>query len=151
MPRCQSVAAKCPVAGLPTAPLHVLALPGLNPDIYTPFYFDVLGTAHFYVVSPEAVVKLTIPHGRRPPTCQDYIRYSSGDRCNYALSLHRAYFQSHSARRVFSFSRDYDEQCSKAWELSEKDDDGGCLLLDDLSGRIVERTDDKYVFVYDHN
>ncbi|KDQ22313.1 hypothetical protein PLEOSDRAFT_1109427 [Pleurotus ostreatus PC15] len=37
VPRCRSVAAKCPVAGLPTAPLHVLALPGLNPDIYTPF------------------------------------------------------------------------------------------------------------------
>ncbi|KAF7430372.1 hypothetical protein PC9H_006077 [Pleurotus ostreatus] len=151
MPNCRPVPAKCPVAGLPTAPLHTLALPGLNPYVYTPIYFSLLGNAHFYVASTEAVVKLTIPHDGQPPTGEDYIRHSPGDRCAYAFSLHRAYFRRLSTRKVLSFSRDYDERCIKTWEASEEHNYGWRPLLDDFSGRIIERASDEYIFVLDHN
>lgn len=150
MPRCRSVPAKRPVAGLPTAPLHTLALPGLNPDVYTPFYFNHLGTAHFYVIGTEAVVKLTIPRDGQPLMGGHYLHYNPSDRCACTLSLHHAYFRRLSIRKVFSLYHECDEHSFKAWEVPDKHD-YDWSLLDDHSGRIVERTEDEHVFVFDYS
>ncbi|KAL4260770.1 hypothetical protein AB1N83_010694 [Pleurotus pulmonarius] len=148
VPPCRSVPSKCPPAGLPIAPLHTLALPGLIPDIYSPFYINHLGTAHFYVVSTKAIVKLTIPHDGRPPTGRSYVHFSPSDSYDCTLSLHRAYFWKLSTRKVFSLHREAEEQSFKAWEVPDEylyD----WALLDDYSGRIVERTENDNVFIFD--
>ncbi|KAL4252424.1 hypothetical protein AB1N83_013317, partial [Pleurotus pulmonarius] len=129
---------KRPVNGAPTMPLHTIILPGMNPYSLCPIQVDLLGNASMYLDCARAMVKLTIPYDDRPPTVVDYLTYNTDSTWTRVLTSHRAYFRRGTTGRAVLLARGYDERCNQIWEVEGRNYDRG-PLLDDYSGRIVER------------
>ncbi|KAF7430360.1 hypothetical protein PC9H_006065 [Pleurotus ostreatus] len=149
------VSGKTPApVGPPAVPLHTLALPGLKTHIRSPLHYDPLSNACLYLANAEAVVKLIIPYEDRPPATVKYMPYTWDDNDSFCvLSSHRAYVQTRDrfSRRTAMLLAYDNEHCSKTWEVpEERDYIWGFLLLDDYSGRVVERTGRDNVFVNDY-
>ncbi|KDQ22304.1 hypothetical protein PLEOSDRAFT_171720 [Pleurotus ostreatus PC15] len=149
------VSGKTPTpVGPPAVPLHTLALPGLKTHIRSPLHYDPLSNACLYLANAEAVVKLIIPYEDRPPAAVKYMPYTWDDNDSFCvLSSHRAYVQTRGrfSRRTAMLLAYDNEHCSKTWEVpEERDYIWGFLLLDDYSGRVVERTGRDNVFVTDY-
>ncbi|KAG9218203.1 hypothetical protein CCMSSC00406_0005884 [Pleurotus cornucopiae] len=94
-----------------------------------------------YLACARAVVNLTIPFDNQPPIVTDYLTYDEDNICR-ALTLHRAYFRGDTATAVL-LARGYDERWSQVWEAEVRNYDWE-PLVDDYSGRIVERETMKF-------
>ncbi|KAL4252764.1 F-box domain-containing protein [Pleurotus pulmonarius] len=128
-----------PVVASPSTPLHTLHLPGMDPYLLCPLHLDCLGTASLYLACARAVVKLTVPYDDQPLIVADYLAYNEGRPRAWVLTLHRAYFRRDTKATTVLLTRGYhDEHCTHVWDIVNHNYDAG-PLVDDYSGRIVER------------
>ncbi len=126
------------VTGPPAMPLHTLSLPGMNPFPLCPLHIDLLGNASLYLPCAHAVVKLTIHNDSQPPTTVDYLTHNEAGNRVRAVTHHRAYFRRATTETAVLLAREYDERWNQVWEIEGRCYDWGSLV-DDYSGRIVER------------
>lgn len=119
-------------------PLHTLDLPGMQPYLLCPIHLDRLGTAYLYLACAHAAVKLTVPYDSQPPSVVDYLAYDDNGTCVRALTPHRAYFRRRTTATAVVLARGCNERWNQVWEVGNRNYDKG-PLLDDYSGRIVER------------
>lgn len=127
-------------------PLHTLHLPGMDPYLLCPLHLDRLGTASLYLACAHAVVKLTVPYDDQPLIVADYLAYNEGRSWTWALTLHRAYFRKGTTATAVLLARGFDENCTQVWDIVDRNYDAG-PLVDDYSGRIVERARMNYKIV----
>ncbi|KAJ8701514.1 hypothetical protein PTI98_000282 [Pleurotus ostreatus] len=135
-----------PVVAPLTMPLHTLHLPGMDPYLLCPLHLDRLGTASLYLACAHAVVKLTVPYDDQPLIVADCLAYNEGRPWTWAITLHRAYFRKGTTATAVLLARGFDENCTQVWDIVDRNYDAG-PLVDDYSGRIVERARMNYKIV----